>query len=791
MLIAILLIGLASLAFSQAIIAKVPTWNEQSKLTASDDAAGDMFGVSVAISGDTMVAGAPNDNDAGSDSGSAYVFVRSGTSWSQQAKLTASDGAADDMFGNSVAISGDTVVVGAPYDNDGGSDSGSAYIFVRTGSTWTEQTKLTASDAVAGDMFGASVAIGGNTTVVGAYGDDDAGSLSGSAYVFVRSGSIWSQQDKLTASDAAGFDYFGSSVAISGDTAIVGAYSDDDAGAGSGSAYVFVRNVSTWTQQDKLTASDAAIGDEFGTSVAISGDTVAVGAPNDNDGGSDSGSAYVFVRSDSIWTQQTKLTASDDAADDMFGVSVAISGDSVVIGAYGNDDAGSLSGSAYVFMRSSNSWSQQAKLTASDSAAGDMFGNSVAISSNTGVVGASLDNDAGDDSGSAYIYVTRPAADFSATTVSGDEPLTVNFTDTSTSYDGIVSWSWNFGDGQTSTTPSPTHEYAQDGTYTVSLTVTEADNDSDIETKTNYITVLEAGPTAKFSATPLSGNEPLTVNFTDTSTSADGIDSWLWDFGDGHTSTEQSPAHKYAQNGTYTVSLTVTEADSNSDTKTRTSYITVLEAGPISDFTATPSSGNKPLTVNFTDASISADGIFSWAWNFGDGQTSTEQSPQHEYTQDGTYTVSLTVTEADSNSNTKTRTGYITVSDTGPSADFSTSPVSGYAPLTVNFTDTSTSVDSIVSWEWDFDDDGTIDSRDQNPEYEYTQDGYYTISLTVTEADGDFDTETSSIVVKESSDNGTPLWVWLVSIFGGLGVLVAIIGVVIIIIRRRRPISSN
>ncbi|HSB11688.1 MAG TPA: FG-GAP repeat protein, partial [Blastocatellia bacterium] len=348
----------------------------ETKLTASDAAGGDLFGASVAISGETIVVGAPNgDTAAGFDSGSAYVFVRSGSVWSEQAKLTASDAAGGDLFGHRVAISGDTVVVGAPLDkNAAGFDFGSAYVFVRSGSVWSEQAKLTASDAAVEDEFGISVAISGETIVVGApFGDTAAGFGSGSAYVFVRSGSVWSEQAKLTASDAAGGDEFGWSVAISGETIVVGAlFGDTAAGPDSGSAYVFVRSGSVWSEQAKLTASG---GDEFGWSVAISGETIVVGAPfGDTAAGPDSGSAYVFVRSGSVWSEQAKLIASDAAAGDHFGRSVAISGETIVVGAPSDDTAAGFdSGSAYVFVRSGSVWSEQAKLTASDAAEGDEF----------------------------------------------------------------------------------------------------------------------------------------------------------------------------------------------------------------------------------------------------------------------------------------------------------------------------------------------------------------------------------------------------------------------------------
>jgi len=324
--------------------------DQVSKLLAIGDAAAyDSFGEAVSISGDTAVIGAYGDDDVALGSGSTYIFTLSGSNWSQQAKLTAGDAAAYDSFGEAVSISGDTAVIGAPRDDDGGSNSGSAYIFTRSGSTWSQQAKLTASDAAANDHFGYSVSISSDTTVVGAYWNDDAGSDSGSAYVFTRSGSTWSQQAKLTASDAAASDYFGVAVSVSGDTAVIGAYLDGDAGSYSGSAYVFTRSGSTWSQQAKLTASDAAANDLFGGDVSVSGDTAVIGAQGDADAGSSSGSAYVFTRSGSTWTQRAKLNASDAAASDLFGRAVSISGETALVGAYLNDDAGNDSGSAYIF----------------------------------------------------------------------------------------------------------------------------------------------------------------------------------------------------------------------------------------------------------------------------------------------------------------------------------------------------------------------------------------------------------------------------------------------------------
>jgi hypothetical protein len=391
----------------------------------------------VAVDGDTMVVGATYNRDKGFGSGSAYIYTRNvagslTAGWTQRAKLLTSDGAASDYFGVSVAISGDTVAVGAYGDGDKGSSSGSAYIYTRNvvGSLtagWTQRAKLLASDGAANDYFGWSVAISGDTVAVGAYGDDDKDLYaSGSAYIYTRNvaGSLtagWTQRSKLLATDGAPGDGFGWSVAISGDTVAVGAYSDDDDDKGydSGSAYIYTRNVAGsltagWTQRAKLLASDGAARDNFGWSVAISGDTVAVGAYGDDDKGSSSGSAYIYTRNVASsltagWTQRAKLLASDGAAGGYFGRSVAISGDTVAVGHENDDDKGTNSGSAYIYTRDdagslTASWTQRAKLLASDGAAGDYFGASVAISFDTVAVAAYSDDDNGPGSGSAYMF---------------------------------------------------------------------------------------------------------------------------------------------------------------------------------------------------------------------------------------------------------------------------------------------------------------------------------------------------------------------------------------------------
>ena len=382
-------------------------WTQQTKLLGADTAAGDSLGSSVALSGDTAVIGARHDDDKGADSGSAYVFVRSGVTWTQQAKLTASDGAAGDLFGASIALAGDTVVVGSESDDDKGSDSGSAYVFVRSGTTWAQQAKLTATDGTAGDSLGCAVAVSGDSVLVGANSDDAKVALGGSAYVFVRSGTTWTQQAKLVPSDTAANDYFGGAVALSGNTALVGASGDDAQVTNGGAAYVFVRSGTSWTEQDEITGKNLTASSGFGFAVALDADTALVGAWSQDSSAADAGSAFVFVRSGSIWTQQAELLASDGAASDYFGVAVSLSGDTAAVGAHYEDDKGANSGGAYLFGRTGTTWSQKMKVSASDGAAGDAFGRSVAVTADTLLVAAPADDDFGTSTGSAYIFVGK------------------------------------------------------------------------------------------------------------------------------------------------------------------------------------------------------------------------------------------------------------------------------------------------------------------------------------------------------------------------------------------------
>jgi PKD repeat protein len=327
-----------------------------------------------------------------------------------------------------------------------------------------------------------------------------------------------------------------------------------------------------------------------------------------------------------------------------------------------------------------------------------------------------------------YIVVNGnvPIADFTGTPTIGNKPLTVQFTDLSTG--DITSWSWTFGDGGTSTEQNPSYTYVNKGNYSVWLTV---DGPSGTHSKGRplYITVNDPTsnpPVANFTAFPTSGAKPLTVQFTNTSTG--DITSYMWIFGDGGTSYLASPSHTYVNTGLYSVSL-IASGPGGSDTKTSNNYINVTETSsqPVANFTATPTSGAKPLTVQFTD--MSTGDITTRYWDFGDGGSSTSVNPGHTYSNAGLYSVSLTV-NGPGGSNSKAVTNYITVTNSTtnpPVANFTASPKSGAKPLAVQFTDQSTG--DITSRSWDFGDGGS--SNAVNPGHTYSNAGLYSVSLTV------------------------------------------------------------
>ncbi len=434
-----------------------------------------VVGASSEDSSSTGVGGVQADN-AAAESGAVYVFTRSAGMWSQQAYLKASNTEAGDNFGAAVAISGDTLVVGAPVEDsavtgvggaqadNGAIDSGAVYVFTRSAGVWSQQAYVKASNTEAGDNFGAAVAISGETLAVGAYAEDSAATGvggaqadnsaadSGAVYVFARTAGLWSQQAYVKASNAEAGDLFGISVAVSGDTLAVGAHLEDSGATGvggaqadnaavdSGAVYMFTRSAGVWSQQAYLKASNTESGDLFGGSVAVSGDTLVVAAAGEDSGAigvggaqadnaaAESGAVYVFTRSAGVWSQQAYVKASNTDASDSFGVSVAVWGDTLVVGAHledsgasgvdgvQTDNAAPSSGAVYVFARSAGAWSQQAYLKASNTEASDLFGISVAVSGDTlavgafgedsaatGVGGAQADN-AAPSSGAVYVF---------------------------------------------------------------------------------------------------------------------------------------------------------------------------------------------------------------------------------------------------------------------------------------------------------------------------------------------------------------------------------------------------
>ena len=428
---------------------------QQAYLKASNTDAEDHFGHSVSVSGDTVVVGAPhedsnatgvdgdpsnNDSDA---AGAAYVFVRNGDTWIQQAYLKASNtepsgGSPGDEFGCAVALSGETVVVGAfgedsaawgvnnDQSNNGLQDSGAAYVFVRDGTTWSQQAYVKAPEGAY--RLGETVAISGDRLVVGG--------LANRFHVYVRNGTQWSVEASIT-------EFGAGQCSLSGDTLVIGCPFEGNGGAGSGAADVYVRNGSSWPQTVSLKAPTPQPQDHFGEAIAVSGDTIVVGAPDEDskaagvngdesdDSLSGAGAAYVFVRSGTTWSQQAYLKASNPGTNDAFGSSVAITGDTIVIGALGEDSSGigvdgivdnaaPSSGAAYVFGRKGTTWVQQAYLKASNTTAQDRFGSCVGASDGTIVVGAraegssalGVDGDPGNElspeSGAAYLFAITP-----------------------------------------------------------------------------------------------------------------------------------------------------------------------------------------------------------------------------------------------------------------------------------------------------------------------------------------------------------------------------------------------
>jgi uncharacterized repeat protein (TIGR01451 family) len=419
-----------------------PVLTQSAKLGGLADAQGDLndqFGSAVAIDGDTAVVGVPGKDTSGAEAGAALVFFRVGGAWTLQATLVPTSPADGLGFGSSVAISGNTVVVGASGNYI---TTGKAFVFLRSGQTWSAQAVLTGLDSVAFDSFGSEVAVSGDTAVVSApVAATGFGFRSGAAYVFLRTGSSWSQQQKLLPADLAAEDRFGASVALDGDTVILGA-SDDDTGVGidAGSAYVFTRAGGAWSQQQKLLSPTAAAYDYFGTAVALSADVAVVGAPGVDGGSSyDTGIAFVYERSGGAWSQTATLAPPSPGSGARYGTAVGVAagvavlgsggyyssaegvyvfragggtwgveaalpnagpaplyfgtavgvwGGSVLVGAPGADQTGA----AFVYTFTSGAWAEEARLDDTGTTRGDAFGTAVAVDGDTMAVGSPTDD---------------------------------------------------------------------------------------------------------------------------------------------------------------------------------------------------------------------------------------------------------------------------------------------------------------------------------------------------------------------------------------------------------------
>lgn len=386
-------------------------WPEQ-KVTASNGMPHDAFGQAIAIRGTTALIGAVDVNQW---EGAIYVFSQSGGAWTEGQEFMAEDGVPNDRatFGTSIMIDGNTAVIGALGATvDGHANQGAAYVFTETDGVWSQVAKLVADDGEANSYFGQTAAISGPNIVVGAYGASvDGNALQGAAYVFTNVGGTWSFAHKLIADDGVGGEFFGRAVAMSGTRALVGApYTSVDGTPSRGAVYVYDGSSSDWTQVGKIVADEGNAGDGFGYSLAASATTMVVGAGAVDAG---QGAAFVFADDNGTWTQQERLVADDGAAGADFGYAVTVLGNTVMVGAdRATVDGATQQGAAYIFTGSNGNWTQTQKLTASDGAENEFYGAYVGLSEQTALVGvpyATIDGNA--VQGAAYFYARDDVPD--------------------------------------------------------------------------------------------------------------------------------------------------------------------------------------------------------------------------------------------------------------------------------------------------------------------------------------------------------------------------------------------
>ena len=380
-------------------------WQHKQKFQTAEGNTLDRFGSSVDVDGDYAVVGAPADDEGGADAGAVYIYVFGENGWVQEAKLLAPEPTAGDEFGSTVSISGDYVLVGAQNNDAAGQNAGTAYVYLRQGISWSVQTAIQPADLSAEDRFGASLSLSGDYAIVGAYGADDNGDGAGAAYVFTRSGSSWTQQAKLQSSDIVAGDEFGFDVDVKDDRAIIGAPGKDDGFArGAGAAYIFLRDGAAWQEQSKLLAVGGQLDDRFGHSVAIDGTLAVAGAPNEGSGGArDRGAAYTFKYKLGAWKELAFLKDFDGNDSANMGSSVAVEGSTVVVGAPGRDANGlSSTGAIYLYKMGYSEYSVLGQRLAPGGAADDLFGTSVAITDGKILVGSTLGGGENPDAGAVF-----------------------------------------------------------------------------------------------------------------------------------------------------------------------------------------------------------------------------------------------------------------------------------------------------------------------------------------------------------------------------------------------------
>ncbi len=388
-------------------------WSEQSPiLQASDEVDTAFFGSSVALSGDVAVVGAWFHPSGGTSRGEAYVYRRNGSVWGEEQILQASDEEDDANFGYSVAVSGNAAVVGAYRHSSGGAPGaqwGQTYVYRYDGAAWVEEQILRASDEVTGGGFGISVAIDGNVAVIGGFGHPSGGEQRGQAYVFRYNGTTWMEEGILQASDEVDFASFGYAVAVNGSVAVVGAFNYFTPLKGfMGQAYIYRYSGAGWPEEQVLKASDESNYAQFGASVAVSGDVVVVGALNHPGGGINRGQAYVLRYNGASWAEEQILKASDGVDQALFGRSVAVDGNVALIGGPGNPSGGTNRGQTYVYRYNGATWPERQILQASDEADGSGFGVSVAVDGDGIVVGANGHPSGGTHRGQAYAFGPSP-----------------------------------------------------------------------------------------------------------------------------------------------------------------------------------------------------------------------------------------------------------------------------------------------------------------------------------------------------------------------------------------------